>query len=501
VPEGVTCDVQTTPIFTRSDAENPDNIAYFTDDVGAVYILGGDQTIAMQVMADTPVEAALKTAYERGALIAGTSAGEAVQSQAMIGGYVGDFGPETGLNEGAVDVWNSDDKRGLNFGITNAILEQHFWERARLGRLLNVLAQPGVPGIGLGIDSYTAATITNGKTLSNVAGLYSIGILDANWLDTGLNASFKNDILSIHDVRFHILPPGDFLFDLETHETSIAPPLMEIERTFDDLKTPAGAGTLILASNQDETISASPSLARFVELAGGENAVILLLVSADSFEGVLNPYAEALVTAGVATENIEYLYATPPGNEDQVQVENIDQFTGIVFVGNNNAIIKPETVQFLKDEWLSGKPMMLDNAAAAIAGNFYSAQGPIPEATDDEPFADIEYIQDAFIDGNTNIQPGLGLLNINVEARTLADYRVGRLVALGYAHPDTLVIGLNDDSALEINADGATVLASNGVFVLDLRQATLAKGTNDAYAFANGLLDTFAPGEQVVAAN
>src|SRR5258706_550129 len=49
VLESVTCDVQLTPIFTRDDALNPDNIAYFTDDVGAVYILGGDQTIAMQV--------------------------------------------------------------------------------------------------------------------------------------------------------------------------------------------------------------------------------------------------------------------------------------------------------------------------------------------------------------------------------------------------------------------------------------------------------------------
>jgi cyanophycinase-like exopeptidase len=75
------------------------------------------------------------------------------------------------------------------------------------------------------------------------------------------------------------------------------------------------------------------------------------------------------------------------------------------------------------------------------------------------------------------------------------------LVALAYAHPDTLAIGLNEETALEINVDGATVLGSNGVFVLDLRQATLDKGTNDAYAFANGLLDVFAPGEAIVAAS
>ena len=53
---------------------------------------------------------------------------------------------------------------------------------ARLGRLLNVLAQPDAPDVGIAIDSYTAAEVTDGKTLHNVFGLYSIGILDAETL-------------------------------------------------------------------------------------------------------------------------------------------------------------------------------------------------------------------------------------------------------------------------------------------------------------------------------
>src|SRR5262249_29963659 len=53
VPEGVTCDVQLTPIFVRNDALDSANLDFFTDDVGAVYILGGDQTVAMQVLAGT----------------------------------------------------------------------------------------------------------------------------------------------------------------------------------------------------------------------------------------------------------------------------------------------------------------------------------------------------------------------------------------------------------------------------------------------------------------
>jgi hypothetical protein len=141
--------------------------------------------------------------------------------------------------------------------------------------------------------------------------------------------------------------------------------------------------------------------------------------------------------------------------------------------------------------------MLADWTASSVLGTFYAAQGQTPQATDNEPYGDIDFIQGAFIDGNTDIQPGLGLLNITVETRVLADYRVGRMLALAYAYPDTLAIGLNEETALEINQDGATVLGTNGVFVLDLRQATLAKGTNEGYAFANGLLDSFAPGDTI----
>jgi hypothetical protein len=174
-------------------------------------------------------------------------------------------------------------------------------------------------------------------------------------------------------------------------------------------------------------------------------------------------------------------------------------YGGLLVIAPDQSVLTAEALRPVKAAWASGKPLLLDNAAVALAGTFFSAQGAIPESTDDEPFADIDYIQGAFIDGNTNIQPGLSLLEVMVEPRVLADYRVGRMVALGYAHPEMLVIGLNDGAALEINPTGATVLGTNGVFVLDLRNATLDKGTNDGYAIANGLLDVFAPGEVVAA--
>ncbi len=81
-----TCDAQLVPVLTRSDAFLDSNVAFFTDDVDGMFILGGDQTVAMGVVADTPIEEQMAAAYERGAVVSGTSAGDAVQSVNMING-------------------------------------------------------------------------------------------------------------------------------------------------------------------------------------------------------------------------------------------------------------------------------------------------------------------------------------------------------------------------------------------------------------------------------
>lgn len=93
------------------------------------------------------------------------------------------------------------------------------------------------------------------------------------------------------------------------------------------------------------------------------------------------------------------------------------------------------------------------------------------------------------------ITPALGLLDITVEPRVLADNRWGRLFALAYTQPTTVAFGIADNAALMITTDGATVVGDNVVVGLDLRLATLALGSNQAFVIANGLLDVFAPGD------
>ena len=134
--------------------------AAFNDpETDGAFILGGDQDIAMEVLAESPAEAAMASAFDRGVVFGGTSAGAAVESKSMIAGFTGSNGPEDGFAQGSVDVWwaNGPDsaRRGLIFGSQNIIYDQHFYQRGRFARLLNVVAasddQFGVSRLGVGV--------------------------------------------------------------------------------------------------------------------------------------------------------------------------------------------------------------------------------------------------------------------------------------------------------------------------------------------------------------
>ena len=489
----LTCKVELLPIFTREDAVKPENLAYFTDDVAMIYILGGDQEIGMGAILGTPVEERINQLHASGAIVAGTSAGAAMLSRTMIVALQANYSNESGLFFASTRLWNSQTQRGFDFGLRSAVIDQHFYQRARMGRLLSVISQPGLPHLGVGIDAYTGV-VADDEVLRDVFGLYTVTILDAETYhaaDSVRYVTFSPDrppLLSLRNVLLHLMSPGDVTYDLKTRSFSLAAAPARIERDFEALRAPAGAGTLFLAGDLSETLKGSPILKRFVEVAGGQRANILVIAdggaSVSANERLAKKYADALTNLGakasvwVADANGVFHQAPSP------------EVTGLVFVGRDASKMTPPT--WVREMyWLKGMPILADNAAAPLFGAYYSAHGPTPDDSEQQEIA----VQRSFWQGRTTIQPGVGCLNITVEPQLLADLRFGRLFSLAYNHPDLLAIGLNKNTALEINEQGATVLGENAIFVLDLRHATRKLGTNDGFIIANALLDTFAPGE------
>lgn len=121
-----------------------------------IYITGGDQSRFMGVVEGTPIETLIRDAFQRGAVVAGTSAGAAVMSEKMTTGnqlrdttYTSTFK--------VIESQNLEIKPGLGL-ISGVLIDQHFLIRSRHNRLLTgVIDYPDHTGIG--IDESTAIVV------------------------------------------------------------------------------------------------------------------------------------------------------------------------------------------------------------------------------------------------------------------------------------------------------------------------------------------------------
>jgi len=96
--------------------------------------------------------------------------------------------------------------------IEDVIVDQHFAERGRIGRLLGAVAQnPRI--LGIGIDENTAI-ITQGDRKFTVIGEGGVTVLDAGaFTYSNLTDEETDRALSVFDVKLHMLSQGD-IFDL-----------------------------------------------------------------------------------------------------------------------------------------------------------------------------------------------------------------------------------------------------------------------------------------------
>ncbi len=482
MPAEIYCQVVTPPIYTREAAQSPEALEYFADDLAGVYYLGGDQTIAMQITAGTPLETELAAAFARGVVMGGNSAGLAIESRTMIGGYGGnEFGPENAFRLGAVDIWNEGERRGLDFGVTGAVLEQHFYERARIARLLNAIVQDGVPGIGIGVDSYTGALIRDNNRLESAFGVYGGAILDVETLGARATATFDNpaEVLSVRNVLLHTFAPGDFSYDIAARQPSLTPSLTSVSRAFETLSVPEGSGTITL-------IGGEPSDTSVFDLTPNTAALFIGYPDSDAVAQAMTLYKDTEVTLIDLGDPAE-----------MPDLSGYDQI--IMHAGDASLAILELIREPLQDFWLAGKPMVFVGDAAGFAARRYTAMPPTPYDGDDAQI--VAATQGTFIDGGVLVREGLRLLEASVEPRLMADNRWGRLIAMAYQDPSLVTIGIPDETIIVIDSTGARVEGGNSAVVLDLRSAQRTLGTNSGYIIVNGVLDLFAPGDVITPLN
>ena len=185
---------------TREEANDPRTVDALKDVTG-IFMTGGNQLRLSSVIGGTQLGKAILDAHGRGIVVAGTSAGASAVATHMMA--FGSSGATPKHRMGHVSV-------GLGL-LVNVVVDQHFEQRTRLGRLLAVVAQsPSL--IGLGLDEDTAAIIDANDVLE-VIGRGSVTIIDGTDVITDAFQTSGHKPMMVSNARLHSLPSG-YRFDL-----------------------------------------------------------------------------------------------------------------------------------------------------------------------------------------------------------------------------------------------------------------------------------------------
>jgi cyanophycinase len=186
--------------LTREDANDPQAVDLVADATG-IFMTGGNQLRLSSVIGGTLLGRTIVDRHRHGVIVAGTSAGASAISTHMVAFGTSGTTPKQRMTQMSAGL-------GLLPGV---VIDQHFEQRNRIGRLLALIAQsPAL--LGMGIDEDTAALVSPAGVLE-VIGKGSVTILDPAKIQTDAYEVKRHRPMMVSGVILHSLPSG-YRFDL-----------------------------------------------------------------------------------------------------------------------------------------------------------------------------------------------------------------------------------------------------------------------------------------------
>ncbi|MCZ6796192.1 MAG: cyanophycinase, partial [Planctomycetota bacterium] len=404
----------------RRDADDPGFVAPLKEATG-VWFAGGDPSRIARAYVGTRVEKVLAALLERGGVIGGTSGGAAVLSRVMIA---------SGTERAVLG-------RGFDF-LPGAVIDQHFSERQRKTRLRAVLeSRRGL--VGLGVDEGTAA-IVRGRRLqvvgrSSVTLLLGPGELRPEGRETVLRAGAVADWTTLRRAA-----------------AARARPRFPPERPRPPEVT-NGALVIVGGGMPDA------ALRRFIELAGGPDAPILVIPTAvpDPVPAVPR---DALLLRRAGARRIEVLHGrTTEEVEAPRFLDALRRARGVWFGGGRqwrfvDAYAGTKACELFHDVLRRGGVIGGSSAGASIQAD-YLVRG--------HPLGNRRMMAEGYERG-FGFLPGTAVDQHFAQRRRLPD-----MTRLMRAFPQLLGIGIDERTALVVEGHVGRVVGDHDVRFYDWR--------------------------------
>ncbi len=387
----------------------------------AVWLGGGVQKNLADAYLGTRVERELQALLARGGIVGGTSAGTAIQTRTMI---------QEGRDPPIVAT-------GFDF-VPFAISDQHFLKRERLPRLLRVLADH--PGhFGIGVDEATAVAI-RGRTMTVLGDSKALLVLaarhDRPQIVVECKAGDSADLVTWQRAARQraagAWPPASM-------------PVPEV-----------ASGSLVIVGGgriPDAVVQ------RFVELAGGKNAKVVLVPSASPRDGRRDdPFAALLRRAGVV--DVRELDCAHPREVTGERLAVLADATAVWFGGGRqwrlvDAFEDTAAIAAFRGVLARGGVIGGTSAGATIQGDFLVRGNPL---------------------GNTEMwcegyDRGFGFLpGVAIDQHFVVRQREADLEGLIAKLPQVVGLGIDEATAAVVRGSVLEVVGDSKVAVFDARR-------------------------------
>ena len=191
-------------IADRADADGEAPLNLLEDATG-IFLTGGNQMKLGALVSGTRTSALVRERNAAGAIVAGTSAGASILSSHMVA---------DGASGSVPRMRRAQMVAGFGL-VPDVIVDQHFRQRDRIGRLLAlVAASPSL--LGLGVDEDTAA-LFDPSGVVEVIGRHSVTIVDGSRMYSDVFRVKGHGAITVSNAILHMLTPGH-RFDLRTRQ-------------------------------------------------------------------------------------------------------------------------------------------------------------------------------------------------------------------------------------------------------------------------------------------
>ena len=398
-------------------------------EANGVWFVGGIQQRIIDVYVGTLFEKELDLLLQRGGVVGGTSAGAAVQTQLAIVG---------GTKRAAL-------AQGFDL-LPGAVIDQHFTERERLGRLQHA-TRKNDSKVGLGIDEDTALLVD--KRFMKVVGSGNVTAVlprarkERN--DTQVySANTLIDLTSlrriVRDRQFPAFPPS-----------KVSPPIVE-------------NGTLMIVGGGRMPLEL---VREFVTAAGGEDAHIVVLPTSMP-DPLPDDYGKRMFEAGGA-KNITVLKQRSRSDvESEEMLEALKTADGVWFGGGRqwrfvDAYEHTSAYALIHQVLAKGGIIGGSSAGASIQGDYLARANPL---------------------GNRDImapgyEKGFGFLpGSAIDQHFKQRNRFKDMTSLVDKYPQLLGIGIDEGTALVVQGKIGAVKGDGAVHFYD-RRRPVVEGEKD----------------------